>query len=57
MYRKRLSEILDMEALMSSAMRRATFFTRPCGKGVMTCALVAHADEIGIQITSVEEPA
>ena len=53
---KSLSEILDMEGFDVAGDAQGNLFTRPCGKGVMTCALVAHADEIGIQITSVEEP-
>lgn len=31
-------------------------WTRPKGNCGLTCAIVAHADEIGIQITSIEEP-
>lgn len=31
-------------------------WTRPDGDGALTCALVAHADEIGVQIISIEEP-
>ena len=31
-------------------------FTAPSRRGSLRCGLVAHADEIGIQITSVEEP-
>lgn len=35
---------------------QGNLFTVPSGKGRLRCGLVAHADEIGIQITSVEEP-
>lgn len=31
-------------------------WTRPDGNRGLTCAIVAHADEIGIQITRIEEP-